>query len=507
MKKVILTILDGFGCRKETAGNAVAAAKKTNFDTLWNTYPHTKLSASGEDVGLPDGQMGNSEVGHLNIGAGRVVYQEIVRINKSIETGDIETIEEFINLFEYVKANNKTLHFIGLVSDGGVHSHQDQLHGFLDFAKRSGVKKVAVHAFLDGRDVPPRSAKKYLVMLEDKLQALGYRPIASVMGRYYPMDRDQRWKRLQMAYDGLVRGAGYKASSSLEALEKAYERGEDDEFVMPTIIDSDTSNFVPIRDGDGVFCFNFRSDRVRQLTRVLLEKDFPNLHTEALLVNFLCLTEYDVTLKAPIAFKPVSMNNTLGEYLAKQRISQLRMAETEKYAHVTFFFNGGVEKPNPLEDRVLVPSPKVATYDLKPDMSAQEVCEKLIRAIHSDKHSFILVNFANPDMVGHTGVIPAAIKAIETVDECLGRIYKAALKKDYALLVTSDHGNAELMLDEEDKKPLTAHTTFPVPFIAANAGAETLHQDGKLSDIAPTILSLLELEKPEEMTGKNLIIK
>ena len=507
MNKAILMIMDGFGCRSDETGNSVAAAKKPNFDRLWDNYPHTMISASGEDVGLPAGQMGNSEVGHLNIGAGRVVYQEIVRINKSLESGEIEQIEEFKNLFTYVKANHKTLHFMGLVSDGGVHSHQSQLHGFLEFAKRSGVEKVVVHAFLDGRDVPPRSAAGYLDALEQKLESLGYPPVASVMGRYYSMDRDQRWERLQMAYDALVRGQGFQALTSAEALQMAYDRGENDEFVKPTVIRNSQTAFTPIADGDGVFCFNFRSDRVRQLTRILIEKDFALIDTERLAVNFLCLTEYDINLHAPVAFKPVNMNNTLGEYLAKRDLAQLRMAETEKYAHVTFFFNGGVEKPNPLEDRILVPSPKVATYDLQPEMSAYEVCDKLIEAIESQSYSFILVNFANPDMVGHTGVIPAAIKAVETVDECLGRIYQAAQQTGAALFVTADHGNAELMLDAETGKPLTAHTTYPVPFIAVNADAAGLRSGGRLADIAPTVLDVLQVEKPEEMTGQSLLSK
>jgi 2,3-bisphosphoglycerate-independent phosphoglycerate mutase len=507
MKKVVLAILDGFGCRKEKTGNAVAAAKKDNFDKLWQQYPHTMLSASGEDVGLPQGQMGNSEVGHLNIGAGRIVYQELVRINKSIENGEIEQNEEILKLFEYVKNNNKKLHFIGLVSDGGVHSHQHQLNGLLEFAKKYGVQEVVVHAFLDGRDVPPRSAEVFLKILEEKLKELNYPPVASIMGRYYSMDRDKRWERIQMAYDSLTRGEAYQYKNSLEALEAAYQRGEDDEFVKPSVISTEEHPYSPIGKEEGVFCFNFRSDRVRQLTRALTDADFNECKIERLNLKYLCLTEYDVTLNVPVAFKPINMKNTLGEFLGLKNKKQLRIAETEKYAHVTFFFNGGVEKPNPGEERVLIPSPKVATYDLQPEMSAPEVCKALVEEINKEKYDFILVNFANADMVGHTGYMNAAVKAIETVDKCLGEVYKAAMDKDMVLLVTADHGNAELMLDLENNKPLTAHTTFPVPFIVAGYGECELRENGILGDISPTILKIMGIEQPEEMTGESIIKK
>ena len=506
MKKVVLVILDGFGCREEKIGNAVALANKKNFDKLWQLYPHTLLSASGEDVGLPQGQMGNSEVGHLNIGAGRIVYQELVRINKNIESGDIEKNQEILNLFDYVIKNDKILHFIGLVSDGGVHSHQHHLNGLLEFAAKYGVKKLQVHAFLDGRDVPPRSAELYLKILEEKLKELGYPPVASIMGRYYSMDRDKRWERIQLAYDALTQGIGYKYKNSLEALEGAYQRGENDEFVMPSLISQEDAPFIPIGKGDGVFCFNYRSDRSRQLTRALTDADFNACKIQKLDLRYLCLTEYDATLNVPVAFKPITMKNTLGEYLASKNLKQLRIAETEKYAHVTFFFNGGVEKPNIGEDRILVPSPKVATYDLQPEMSAPEVCEKLVEAIRKDEHDFILVNFANPDMVGHTGIVDAAVKAIEVVDECLGKVYEEAMAKGRVLLVTADHGNAELMWDIKTNKPLTAHTTFPVPFIMAGYGDCQLRDDGVLGDISPTILKIMELEQPIEMTGKGIII-
>jgi len=506
MKKVVLAILDGFGCRKEKKGNAVAQAKKDNFDKLWQQYPHTMLSASGEDVGLPQGQMGNSEVGHLNIGAGRVVYQELVRINKSIQSGEIENNEEILKLFDYVKKNNKRLHFIGLVSDGGVHSHQYHLNGLLDFACKYGIKDVAVHAFLDGRDVPPRSAEIYLKILEEKLEELGYPPVASIMGRYYSMDRDKRWERIQLAYDALTAGTGYKYKSSLEALEEAYKRGEDDEFVKPSIISTEQNPYTPIRPEEGVFCFNFRSDRVRQLTRALTDASFNECKIQKLNIKFLGLTEYDVTLNVPVAFKPVNMKNTLGEYLSKNNLKQLRIAETEKYAHVTFFFNGGVEEPNPGEERILVPSPKVATYDLQPEMSAPEVCRQLTNEIKKDKHDFILVNFANADMVGHSGDINAAIKAIETVDNCLGQLYQAVKEKDMVLIITADHGNAELMLDIENNKPLTAHSTFPVPFIVAGYGDCQLRNNGVLGDLSPTVLKVMGIEQPKEMTGKSIII-
>lgn len=505
MKKVILAILDGFGCREEKTGNAVAQADKKNFDRLWQQYPHTMLSASGEDVGLPQGQMGNSEVGHLNIGAGRIVYQELVRINKSIESGEIENNQEITCLFEYVKKNDKRLHFIGLVSDGGVHSHQYQLNGLLELAHKYGIKKVAVHAFLDGRDVPPRSAEVYLKILEEKLKELGYPPAASIMGRYYSMDRDKRWERIQLAYDALTRGHGYKYNNSLQALDEAYQRGEDDEFVKPSIIDTPEHPYTPLAKGDGVFCFNFRSDRVRQLTRALTDADFNECKVDRLDLRYLCLTEYDVTLKVPVAFKPINMKNTLGEFLSLKGKKQLRIAETEKYAHVTFFFNGGVEKENQGEERILIPSPRVATYDLQPEMSAPEVCCRLVEEIQKDKYDFILVNFANADMVGHTGDLMAAVKAIETVDSCLGRLYEAAVKRDAVLLITADHGNAELMIDIENNKPLTAHTTFPVPFIVAGCGDVKLRKDGILGDISPTILKIMGLKQPEEMTGKSII--
>lgn len=506
MKKVILVILDGFGCREEIKGNAVALANKNNFDKLWSQYPHTELSASGEDVGLPQGQMGNSEVGHMNIGAGRIVYQELVRINKNIESGEIENNEEILRLFDYVKKNNKRLHFIGLVSDGGVHSQQYQLNGLLDFAAKYGVKEVAVHAFLDGRDVPPQSAELYLKILEEKLLEHGYPPIASIMGRYYSMDRDNRWERIQEAYDALVRGEGYEFENSLEALGKAYQRGEHDEFVKPTIISSKEYPYTPISEGDGVFCFNFRSDRVRELTRALTDAEFKDCRTERLDLHYLCLTEYDSTLNLPVAFKPVNLKNTLGEYLGIMNKRQLRIAETEKYAHVTFFFNAGVEKENPGEDRILVPSPRVATYDLQPEMSAQEICQNLVKEIRKDKYDFILANFANADMVGHTGNIEAAIKGIEAVDKYLGQIYEAAMEKDMVLLITADHGNAEMMLDLKTNKPLTAHTTFPVPFIVAGYGDCQLLKESVLGDISPTILKIMGLEQPVEMTRRSIIL-
>lgn len=507
MRKVVLVILDGFGCREEKRGNAVAAAKKDNFDRLWRNYPHTQIEASGNYVGLPDGQMGNSEVGHLNIGAGRIVYQDLVRINQSIRSGEIKKNKEITNLFDYARREDKPLHFFGLLSDGGVHSHQDQLFGLLDLAKESGVKKVYLHAFLDGRDVPPRSAREFIAKAEAKLKELSYPPIASIMGRYYAMDRDLRWERVQLAYDALVYGQGLEAKSALEALEAAYDRGEDDEFVKPTVIVRDGQAFTPMNEADALFCFNFRADRVRQITRAFTQENFTDFPVKKLEPAYLCLTEYDEKFKLPLAFKPINLDNTLGQYLAKLGKKQLRMAETEKYAHVTFFFNGGVEKENEGEERILVPSPKVATYDLQPEMSAPELGEKLVQAIESEKYDFILVNFANADMVGHTGKMDAAIKAIETVDLCLGKAYEAAMQKDMVLLVTADHGNAELMLDLQTNKPLTAHTNNPVPLIIAGAGDLDLREDGVLGDLAPTILDIMQKKQPEEMTGRSIIKK
>lgn len=507
MRKVVLLILDGFGCREDERGNAVAAAKKDNFDRLWRQYPSTKIHASGKYVGLPAGQMGNSEVGHLNIGAGRIVYQDLVRINQSIESGEIRENEEILQFFAHVKEKKQALHLFGLLSDGGVHSHQDHLEALLDFAKESGLEKVYVHAFLDGRDVPPRSAGENLARLEEKLKELSYPAIASIMGRYYAMDRDQRWERVQLAYDAMVMGQGLEAKSALEALQAAYARGEDDEFVQPTIIVNDDQAFLPIGKEEALFCFNFRADRVRQLTRAFTEEDFTGFSVEKLKPTYLCLTEYDEKFTLPVAYKPLSYENTLGQYLAKLGKKQLRLAETEKYAHVTFFFNGGVERENEGEDRILVPSPKVATYDLQPEMSAAQVAQELLQAIESEEYDFILVNFANADMVGHTGIMEAAIKAIETVDVCLGQAYEAAMQKEMILMVTADHGNAELMLDVETNKPLTAHTNNPVPLIIAGAGDLDLRSDGILGDLAPTILELMDKEIPEEMTGKSIIKK
>ena len=503
MKPLVLCILDGFGHNPDSYGNAVAAAKKPNLDRLFASCPHTLIGASGMDVGLPDGQMGNSEVGHTNIGAGRIVYQELTRITKSIEDGDFFENEALVEAMKNAAADGRALHLMGLLSDGGVHSHITHLYGLLEMAKRCGVKEVNVHCFMDGRDVPPTSGKEYIEQLEAKMAEIGIGRIASVMGRYYAMDRDNRWDRVEKAYAAMVYGEGNKADSAVKAMEDSYAAEVTDEFVVPTVI----AGGGRIKAGDSVIFFNFRPDRAREITRTLVDPDFTGFERKKgfFPLTYVCFTQYDATMPGVlVAFHPQSLVNTFGEYISKLGKTQLRIAETEKYAHVTFFFNGGKEEPYAGEDRALIHSPKVATYDLKPEMSAYEVCDEMIRRIESDKYDVIILNFANCDMVGHTGVFDAAVKAVEAVDTCVGRIVEALEKCGGAMLLTADHGNADKMY-EPDGSPFTAHTTNPVPFLVFGVPGTKLREGGRLADIAPTMLKVMGLEQPAEMTGKSII--
>ena len=510
-KLTMLMILDGFGSNSEEEGNAIKKANTPNIDTLMKTYPITKISASGLAVGLPEGQMGNSEVGHTNIGAGRVVYQELTRITKAIEDGDFFSNEELINAIENCKKNNSKLHILGLVSDGGVHSHIRHLYGLLELAKRRDFEDVYVHCFLDGRDTPPASAENYIIELEDKMKEKGVGKIASISGRFYSMDRDKRWERVKKAYDAICRGEGVKSGNAVHAIENSYQKEVFDEFVEPTVItgtDGETP-IATIEDNDSVIFFNFRPDRARQLTRAIVDPNFDGFETKKMNTYFVCFTSYDETMpNVHIAFKKQQIKNTLGEIISNHNMTQLRIAETEKYAHVTFFFNGGEEKQYKGEDRILIPSPKVETYDMKPEMSAYEVTEKVVDAIESGKYNCIILNYANPDMVGHTGNLDAAIKAVEAVDECVGKVVKAIKDKKANLLITADHGNAEQMIDYTTGEPHTAHTTNLVPLILVTEKEnQKLKSNGKLADLAPTILDLMNLEKPEEMTGESLLEK
>ncbi len=506
-KLVALIILDGFGVNPKDDGNAIKAAHKPNLDRYFAEYPNTYISASGMDVGLPKGQMGNSEVGHTNIGAGRIVYQELTRITKSIEDGDFFQKKEFIDAIENCKKNNSKLHLFGLLSDGGVHSHNTHLYALIELAKRQGLKDVYIHCFFDGRDVPPDSAKGYVEELEAKLKEIGTGKIASVMGRYYAMDRDNRWERVKLAYDAMVLGEGLKAESAGSAVAESYKREEFDEFVKPTVIVENNKPLSVIEKGDSVIFFNFRPDRAREITRTFTDDDFAGFERAKgyFPVFFVCMTQYDKTIKnAVVAFKPESLTNTFGEYISKLGYKQLRIAETEKYAHVTFFFNGGVEAVYPGEDRALIPSPKVATYNLKPEMSAYEVTDEVVKRINSKEYDVIVLNFANPDMVGHTGFFDAAKTAIETVDKCLGRVVSAIQDQGGVALITADHGNAEQMVDYDTGGPFTAHTTNVVPLIAIGLGNIKLNE-GRLSDLTPTILDIMGVDKPKEMTGTTLI--
>lgn len=495
-------ILDGWGIAPAGNANAAALAKTPNLDKYFAAYPHTQLEASGRQVGLPAGQIGNSEVGHLNIGSGRIIYQSLTRISKAIEDGDFFHNSVLVNVMEQTKAGNKALHLLGLLSDGGVHSHISHIVALLEMAKQHGLDKVYVHAFLDGRDVPPQSALTYVKQLEQAMAEIGVGKIATVSGRYYAMDRDQRWERLAKAYATVVQGEGAKADSAAAGIEASYAQDVTDEFVIPFTIAGVDGR---IQAGDGVIFANFRPDRAREITRALVDEEFPYFARpqEVRPVHFACMAQYDVTIAAPVAFPPEAINDTLGQVLAQNGKRQLRIAETEKYAHVTFFFNGGVEEPNKNEERILIPSPKVATYDLQPEMSAEEVTHSLLAELDKDKFDVIILNFANPDMVGHTGVLNAAIKAMEKVDECAGRIVEKVLALDGCVCITADHGNLEKMA-EIDGKPNTAHTTNPVPFILVSKEEHKLHA-GILADIAPTMLELLQIAQPAAMTGRSLL--
>ncbi|MFC4322412.1 2,3-bisphosphoglycerate-independent phosphoglycerate mutase [Litchfieldia salsa] len=506
-KPVTLIILDGFALRDETKGNAVVHAKKPNFDRYWNQYPHATLTASGEAVGLPDGQMGNSEVGHLNIGAGRIVYQSLTRVNVAIRDGEFERNETFMQAINHAKDKGTALHLFGLLSDGGVHSHIQHLYALVKLAAAEGLKKIYIHGFLDGRDVGPQTAKEYISELNAKLDEYGVGEIATISGRYYSMDRDKRWDRVEKAYRAMVYGEGPTYKSALETVEDSYSNGIHDEFVLPSVITKeDGSPVATISSDDAVIFYNFRPDRAIQISNVFTNEDFRSFergekHPTNLL--FVCLTHFSETVKGYVAFKPTNLDNTLGEVLSQNGLTQLRIAETEKYPHVTFFMSGGREAPFPGEERILIDSPKVATYDLQPEMSAYEVTEALLKEIEADKHDAIILNFANPDMVGHSGMLEPTIKAIETVDECLGKIVDAINAKGGTAIITADHGNADEVVTLEGT-PMTAHTTNPVPVIVTKEDV-TLRQDGILGDLAPTVLDLLNVKLPVEMTGATLL--
>lgn len=509
-KPTVLMILDGYGLNDKTEGNAVKEGKTPVMDKLMAECPFVKGNASGMAVGLPDGQMGNSEVGHLNMGAGRIVYQDLTKITKAIQEGSFFENPALLAACENVKKNDSALHMYGLVSDGGVHSHNTHIYGLLELAKRQGIKKVYVHCFLDGRDTPPASGKEYVEELAKKMEEIGVGQVATVMGRYYAMDRDNRWDRVEKAYRALVYGEGEQAAGGPEGIQASYDKDITDEFVLPTVIMKDGAPVGTIKDNDSIIFFNFRPDRAREITRAFCDDGFTGFDRgERIKTTYICFTEYDVTIENKlVAFVKEEITNTFGEFLAANGKKQARIAETEKYAHVTFFFNGGVEEPNEGEDRILVKSPKVATYDLKPEMSAYEVCDKLTEAIKSGKYDVIIINFANPDMVGHTGVEAAAIKAVEAVDECVGRAVEAIKAVNGQMFICADHGNAEQLIDEETGEPFTAHTTNPVPFILVNANpAYRLREGGCLADIAPTLIELMGMEQPKEMSGKSLIEK
>ncbi len=505
-KPVMLMILDGFGISDKLEGNAVRAARKPNYDALTAKYPLTTLSCSGLDVGLPEGQMGNSEVGHLNIGAGRIIYQELTRISKEIKEGKFFKNEAFNFAIEEAIKNNSAVHLMGLLSNGGVHSHIDHIKALITLCKIKGAKKVFVHCFLDGRDVSPTSSAAFIEELQNHMDSEGVGKIATISGRYYAMDRDNRWERVQLAYNAIVKGEGNRNTSPISVIEDAYHDNKTDEFVIPSVIIKDGKPIGNIKNKDSVIFFNYRPDRAREMTRALIDKEFSGFAREALDVTYVCMTQYDKTIEnVKVAYKPEGYKNTIGKYISSKGLKQLRIAETEKYAHVTFFFNGGVEEPNENEDRVLIPSPKVATYDLKPEMSAHEVTDAVLNELNSDKYDLVILNYANPDMVGHTGVVEAAVKAIETVDECLGKVVNKVLELDGTVFITADHGNAETMIDYSTGKPMTAHTTNLVPFVYVSKHAKKLRDGGILADISPTILTEMGLEIPSEMSGKSLI--
>ncbi len=504
-KLTMLMILDGYGYNPEKEGNAIYSAKTPVMDSLLSKCPNTLINASGLNVGLPDGQMGNSEVGHTNIGAGRIVYQELTRITKSIEDGDFFTNDALLKAVKNCKENDSALHLFGLLSDGGVHSHINHLFAILRLAKENSLEKVYVHGFMDGRDVSPTSGIDFVCALEEKMQEIGVGKIGTLSGRYYAMDRDNRWDRVEKAYSALVYGEGEENPSAKDAMQKSYDKGVTDEFIVPTVITKGSN----IKANDSVICFNFRPDRAREITRTFTDGDFEGFERRNgfFPLYYVCMTQYDAKMpNVDVAFKPESLTNTFGEYISLKGKNQLRIAETEKYAHVTFFFNGGVEAPYENEDRALIPSPKVATYDLQPEMSAYEVCDEVLLRIESGKYDVIILNFANCDMVGHTGIFDCAVKAVEAVDECMGKIVEAVNKVGGTLCITADHGNADQMVDPETKEVFTAHTTNMVPFIVMGKDC-ALREGGRLADIAPTLLDIMELEKPREMSGESLIKK
>ncbi|HYQ80180.1 MAG TPA: 2,3-bisphosphoglycerate-independent phosphoglycerate mutase [Anaeromyxobacteraceae bacterium] len=511
-KPLLLVILDGWGIRAEREANAIAIAGTPNVDALVKEFPSTALKTSGLAVGLPEGQMGNSEVGHTNLGAGRIVYQDLVRINRAIEDGSFFQNPALLEVCRKAKAAGGALHLLGLVSDGGVHSHEEHLHACLELARREGVGRALVHAFLDGRDTPPKSGLGYVESLERRLRDKGYGKVATVAGRYWAMDRDKRWDRVALAWAALVQGEGMKAPGGAAAVEAAYARGETDEFVKPTVVVNGGGPVGRIRDGDAVLFFNFRADRARELTRAFTQEGFKEFDASARprLSSYVCMTEYDQTFGLPVAFAPDQPTEIFPEVVARAGLKQFRCAETEKYAHVTFFFNGGRETVFPGEDRALVPSPRdVKTYDLKPEMSARQVADQVVAALESGQYGFLLVNLANPDMVGHTGILEAAVKAVKVVDECIGRLWAAARKAGVAMLVTADHGNCEMMVDPETGQPHTAHTLGPVPFLLADPdlrGAK-LRGEGVLADVAPTALQVMGLPKPAAMKGLGLVVR
>ena len=507
-KLTMLMILDGFGMNEKAEGNAVKIAQIPELTEILTKNPNTMIHTSGLEVGLPEGQMGNSEVGHTNIGAGRIVYQDLAKITKSIEDGDFFSKPEFVKAIENCKANNSKLHIMGLLSDGGVHSHNRHLYGLLELAKRKDFEDVYVHCFMDGRDTPPASGEGYLIKLEEKLKEKGVGQIASLSGRFYAMDRDKRWERVSQAYNALVYGEGEKATDAVAAIEESYQKEIFDEFVKPTVITNKSGEAIAkIEEGDSVIFFNFRPDRAREITRSIVDKEFDGFETKKMNTYFVCMTPYDETMpNVEVAFRKEEIRNTFGEYISKKGLKQLRIAETEKYAHVTFFFNGGEEKQYEGEDRILVPSPKVETYDLKPEMSAYEVTDKVIEAIKSEKYDSIILNYANPDMVGHTGSIDAAVKALETINDCVARVVAAVKEVEGVLLITADHGNAEQMIDYKTGEPHTAHTTNPVPLAIIGLPGNKKVKEGRLADLAPTMLDIMGLEKPDEMTGESLIV-
>lgn len=506
-KTTILMILDGFGINEKTEGNAVKLANIPYLRKLLSENPNTIIHTSGNDVGLPEGQMGNSEVGHTNIGAGRIIYQDLVKITKEIEEGDFFSKSEFVEAIENCKKNGTKLHIMGLLSDGGVHSHNRHLYGLLELAKRKDFSDVYVHCFMDGRDTAPASGEGYLQELENKMKEKGVGKIASISGRFYSMDRDKRWERIEKAYNALVRGEGVKAISPLEAIEESYRQEVFDEFVLPTvIINKNGEPIATIKENDSVIFFNFRPDRAREITRSLVDPEFDGFKTDYKPLYFVCMTTYDSTLpNVKVAYRKEEIKNTFGEYISNKGLTQLRIAETEKYAHVTFFFNGGEEKQYPGEERILVPSPKVETYDMQPEMSAYEVTDKVVEAINSEKFDSIILNFANPDIVGHTGNIEAACKALEAINECVEKVVNAIKEHNGTMLITADHGNCEQMVDYETGEPHTAHTTNPVPLVGINLPSNKKLKEGRLADLAPTMLDIMRLAKPDEMTGESLL--